>query len=188
MKQIQRVSFLLLVCLGLEYLANAQIGLLCPTVTLDDLGSTANFSDQGLIPEALVISGDSQQPVPVLIRNHRVLCDASGINRGTSSSVSVLVEFQCDFPSGSGTLAACDRNTMLTRQYQLSCSGQNQWVTVVAGSATFAQTVDPTATFSTAPDNQCRLCIDEQQLPGSFPNHDPDTHCQCKHRNVPIAI
>ena len=166
--------------LGLVYLASAQTGLLCTTITAEDLGNTTMFSDQGLIPQALVTSGDSQPPVPVLIRNYRVLCDVSGINRNTSSSVSVLVEFQCDFPSGSGTLAACDGNTVLTRQYQLSCSGQNQWITEVAGSATFVQTVNPTATFSTPPDNQCRLCIDERQSP-AVSDHDPDTHCQCKY-------
>ena len=181
MEKIQRVPLSLLVCLGLVYLANAQTGLLCPTIALDDLGSTSNFSDQGLIHLALVTSGDSQEPVPVFIHNYRVLCDVSGINRNTSSSISVLVEFQCDFPSGSGTLAACDGNTMLTRQYQLSCGDQNQWSTIVAGSATFVQTVDPTATFSTTPKNQCRLCIDERQLPESTLVHDPDTHCQCKY-------
>ena len=177
MKQIQRVSFPLLVFLGLIHLVNAQTGLLCPSITAEDLGSTTNFSDQGLIAVALATS---QQPVPVLIRNHRILCDVSGVNRGTSSSVSVLVEFQCNFPSDSGTLATCDGNTVLTRQYQFNCGNQNQWITEVAGSATFVQTVNSTATFSTPPDNQCRLCIDEQQLPQPKLNHDPDTHCQRK--------
>ena len=175
------MSLSLLVYLTLVYFANAQAGLLCPTITVEGLGSTIMFSDQGLIPEALVTSGDSQQPVPVLIRNYAVLCDVSGLNRSTSSSVSVLVEFQCDFPSGSGTLAACDGSTVLTRQYQFSCGAQNEWITEVAGSATFVQTVNPTATFDTMPDDQCRLCIDERQLPQSSPNHDPDTHCQRKY-------
>ena len=135
MKQIQRVSFPLLVFLGLIHLVNAQAGLYTLLqhywhFTAEDLGSTANFSDQGLnnIPVALVTS---QQPVPVLIRNHRVLCDVSGMNRGTSSLISVLVEFQYNFPSGSGTLATCDGTTVLTRQYQFSCDNQNQWITEV---------------------------------------------------------
>ena len=106
------------------------------------------------------------------------MCDASGNRINTSSFVSVVVEFQCDFPSStSASLMVCiDSSTIVTRQYQFQCvedNGQPVWGTIVSGSNLFVQTLDPTATLSTPLADQCRRCIDDQQSSRA----NDTTHC-----------
>ena len=162
--------------LGLVYFIPTDAQLACSSLTVTDLGNTTAFSTTGLIPSTLVLGGEASSPVPVQISNYRILCDASGSMRGTSSYVSVLVQFQCDFSSGSGNLAMCDGTTMITRQYQFSCGAGDMWTTNIFSSTNYVQTLSPTATFSTTPSNQCRACVDDQQFP-SNQNIDNTTHC-----------
>ena len=175
--------------LSLVYFANAQTRSSCPSITVNDLGSTTAFSSNGLVslaarPDSRV-TGDG---IPVRIMNYHIVCEASGMSRNKSSFVSVLVQFQCHFPSGTGTLAVCNSNTNVTRQYQFSCvltqNGRNEWAIIISGNNLFVQTVNPTATFMTPLDNQCRRCIDDQQ--STNPNIDPTTHCQCELKSAII--
>ena len=171
MVQVKSVLLHLFVCLGLVYFANAQSS--CAPINIDDLGNTTTFSTDGLIPNALPTAGETTNPVPARIFNYTIVCDASGMNRSTSSFVSVVVQFQCDFPSGSGTLEPCDRTTMVTRQYQFSCI-IGDWNAIISGVDTFVQTLSPNTTLTTPLDNQCRRCIDDRQNS----NADPITHCE----------
>ena len=175
-----RVLFLqslLLIWLGLDYhLANAQ-SMSCPLITIDDLGSTTEFSTDGLVARAIVPPGEAAASVAVRIRNFTKVCDAAGDRINTSSFVSVVVELQCNSQSAEPSLTVCnDPNTIVTRQYQFQCieqNGQPVWGTTVAGSNLFVQTLNPTATLSTPLSNQCRRCIDDQQSSRA----DPTTHC-----------
>ena len=157
----------------------------CSPITVNDLGSIKNFSNNGLVPLAARPSGDG---IPVRIIDYHVVCDASGMSRNTSSFVSVLVQFQCNLPGGTGTLAVCDGTIMVTRQYQFSCienqNGQNEWNSIISGNDLFVLTLNQTATFMTPRDNQCRRCIDDQQSSNS--NINPTTHCQCELKSVTI--
>ena len=150
----------------------------CPRITISDLGSTTEFSDRGLVARAIVPSGgNAVSTVPVRIGNFAIVCDAAGDRVNTSSFVSVVVEFQCNFQSAISSLTVCnDPNTTVTRQYQFQCIEQNRqrvWATIVSGSNLFIQTLNPTATLSTPPVDTCRRCVDDQQ--SSRP--DPTTHC-----------
>ena len=149
----------------------------CPRITINDLGSTTEFSTEGLIARAIVPPGNTVDSVPVRIRNFAIVCDAAGDRINTSSFVSVVVEFQCNFQGGTSSLTVCnDPSTIVTRQYQFQCieqNGQPVWGTTVAGSNLFIQTLDPTATLSTPLADQCRRCIDDQQSSRA----DPTTHC-----------
>ena len=91
----------------------------------------------------------------------------------------MVVEFQCDFQSSTATLTVCNNSsTIVTRQYQFQCieqNGQIGWNTIVSGSNLFVQTLNPTATLSTPPADQCRRCIDDQQ--SNYRPVDPNTHC-----------
>ena len=164
--------FILLLALISFKIADAQ-SLSCPTVAINDLGSTMEFSTQGIVARAIVPSFS----VPVRIRNFTIVCDAAGDQINTSSFVSVVVEFQCNFQSALPSLTVCkDPNTTVTRQYQFQCIKQNEfpvWGTIVSGSNLFIQTLNPTATFSTPLADQCRRCIDDQQSSRA----DPTTHC-----------
>ena len=172
-----------LIWLGLTCFTNVLSS--CPPITVGDLGSTTNFSDVGLVPLAVRPPGEPINSIPVRIINYHVVCDTSGTGRDTSTFVSVLVLFQCNFLSGAGTLAVCDGSTIVTRQYQFSCIS-GEWNTVISGSALFVQTLNPTATLTTPLDNQCRRCIDEQQ--STNPNIDPTTHCDRKFKSVTIRL
>jgi hypothetical protein len=169
----------LVVWLGLAYFSNAQ-SQLCPLITISDLGSITEFSDQGLVARAIVPPGESIPSVPVRVRNFTKVCDAAGERINTSSFVSVVVEFHCDFLSGNQELSVCsDPSTVVTRQYQFQCIEQNRqpvWDTVVSNNVLFVQTLNPTATLSTPLVDTCRRCIDNEQSP-SRASINPDTHC-----------
>ena len=170
----------LVILLGLAYFSNAQSGS-CPLITINDLGTTTEFTSGGLISRALVPSGEANVIIPVRIRNFATVCDASGDRINTSSYVSVVVEFHCDIQSSTASLSVCsDPSNIVTRQYQFQCievNGQPVWGTSVAGSNLFVQTLNPTATLSTPLVDTCRRCIDDQQ---SMTNVDPITHCNCE--------
>ena len=95
----------------------------CPRITINDLGSTTEFSNEGLVSRGLVSSGTPGfSTVPVRIRNFAIVCDAAGDRINTSSFVSVVVEFQCNSQSTISSLTVCnDGNTIVTRQYQFQC-------------------------------------------------------------------
>ena len=159
------------VLFGLVCFVNAQLQ--CNAITGSDLGSTTELSTDGLISQALSPGGETgNNPVSVQISRSRILCDASGFTKNTSSYVSILVEFQCSSPTVSG----CD-GTMLTWQFQFQCSSANEYSTTVFGTDTFAVTENPTASFSTSPDNRCRACVDDQQDSRAS----ADTHCWRKY-------
>ena len=149
----------------------------CPRITVNDLGSTTEFSTEGLVARGIVPPGNTVDSVLVRIKNFAIVCDASGDQINTSSFVSVVVEFQCDLESALSSLTVCnDSNTIVTRQYQFQCIEQNGhpvWDTIVSGSNMFFQTLNPTATLSTPLADQCRRCIDDQQSSRA----DPNTHC-----------
>ena len=168
---------LLLIWLGLDYhLANAQ-SMSCPLITINDLGSTTEFSTQGLVARAIIPPGEAAASVAVRIRDFTKVCDAAGDRINTSSFVSVVVKLQCNSQSAEPSLTVCnDPNTIVTRQYQFQCIEQNRqlvWGTIVSGSNIFVQTLNPTANLSTPLANQCRRCIDDQQSSRA----DPTTHC-----------
>ena len=110
----------------------------CPRITINDLGSTTEFSTEGLVSRGIVPPGNTVDSVPVRIRNFAIVCDAAGDRINTSSFVSVVVEFQCNSQSAITCLTVCnDPSTIVTRQYQFQCieqNGQPVWGTTVAGS------------------------------------------------------
>ena len=177
----------LVILLGLAYFSNAQ-SQSCPLITINDLGSTTEFSTEGLVARAIVPPGEAAASVPVRVRDFTLVCDASGNRINTSSFVSVVVEFQCDFQSSTASLTVCsDSSTIVTRQYQFQCieqNGQPVWGALVSGSNLFVQTLNPTATLSTPLADQCRRCIDDQQSSRA----DPTTHCDCKLINLSSSI
>ena len=145
---------------------------LCPSFAIADLGNTAELSTEGLLAGSLITAGESRSRVPVKVNNYRILCDASGIRRDTSSYVSVLVEFQCSFAGGSGNLADCDGVANITRQYNYRCSDSDEWE-----NGGVVETLNPNATFQTEPTNQCSVCGDRTE----FFAAEADTHCVCKY-------
>ena len=147
--------------LALVSFSNAQIQS-CSVITINDIGSTTQFSTTGLVARAIVVP--QAEIIPVRIRDFNIVCDASGDRINTSSFVSVVIELQCNFMSVNPTLIDCDGSTNVTRQYQFQCieqNGQLVWDTIVSGSNQFVQTLNPTATLSTPLANHCRRCIDD---------------------------
>ena len=171
-------EYLIVLGLALISFSNSQIQS-CPLITIDDLGTTTEFSTKGLIARAIVPPFlQAVQRIPVRIRDFTIVCDASGERINTSSYVSVVAELQCYSRSRSSNLSLteCDGSTIDTRQYQFQCieqNGQPVWATIVSGSNLLVQTLDPTATLSTSLASQCRQCIDNNQSSIA----DPITHC-----------
>ena len=178
MDLIGEYPFIIVLGLALISFTNAQ-SVSCPSITINDLGSTIEFSSNGLVSVGIVPPGEAFASIPVRIRTFTTVCDVSGNRINTSSGVSVVVEFQCGFDRGttSTSLAICSNPTnIVTRQYQFECIERNGlpvWVASVSGSSLFVQTINPTATLSTPLANQCRRCIDDQQSSRA----NPTTHC-----------
>ena len=150
----------------------------CPPITINDLGSTTEFSIEGLVARGIVPLGDDTiSTVPVRIRNFTTVCNAAGGRVNTSSYISVIIEFQCNFESTIPSLNVCNNSsTIVNRQYQFQCierNGQPVWDTIVSGSDMFVQTLNPKGTLSTLLVDTCRRCIDDQQSSRA----DPTTHC-----------
>ena len=158
----------ILLCVGVP---SVSAWFSCPSFTLANLGSNTTFSTQGLLSTALTLGGDGGIGVSAQILNYKILCDASGTMRGTSTYVSVLVEFQCD----SSLINVCDRTTVITRQFQFSCGTGNVWFANIFDSSNNIQTLNPTATFETALSDQCMACVDDEQIISS--SIDTTTHC-----------
>ena len=178
MKMSCKGEYLIVLGLALISFSNAQIQS-CPLITNNDLGSTTEFSTDGLVARAIVSGEEAAQSIPVRIRDFTIVCDASGERISTSSYASVVVELQCISQSSNPTLTECDGRTIDTRQYQFQCieqNGQPVWDTIVSGSNQFVQTLNPTATLSTPLANQFRRCIDDLQSSRA----DPITHCDCE--------
>lgn len=169
----------ILLCFELAYFANAQfVGTECPLITIDDLGSTANFSTNGLIARSIsVLSGEGRRSIrliPTRIIRYKVLCDTSGIRRNTSSSVSVLVEYVCsDRIHGQ---AHCNGITKSTWQFLFECDVRpyTRWTLRQLYSV-----ITPIATFSTTSNNRCRGCFGAQAGYG-FQEYDSVTQCMSK--------
>ena len=175
MAQLHGVT-LLSVCLGLAYFANAQIGLECPPISVNDLGSTDQLSMNGLLARSIEAGGESPIVVPARVMSFSLVCDASGQRRGTSSYVSVLVNFQCS----SSSVTGCDGTTVLTRQYQYYCNPNLDGTTDFGYdilNANFVQTPQPNATSQTPVATKCFRCIDDVADARS----DPVTHCDGKY-------
>ena len=181
-EQKERIMYFgqsLMILLGLTYFSNARSDS-CPPITINDLGTTTEFASGGLVSRGLVPPNETNAIIPVRVRNFTIVCDAAGDRMNTSSFISVVVEFHCDFQSSTTSLTVCSNpSTIVTRQYQFECIEQNGppvWSTIVSGSNLFVQTVNPTATLATPLANQCRRCIDDQQSSRA----DPTTHCDCE--------
>ena len=191
MLKLQRMQFCLLLCQGLVYIAKARNhGLECPPFTIDLLGSTTEFSTEGLLATSVTPGGEVPVTVPVRVMRFKTVCEATGVLRNTYSFVSMLVEFQCDLPGhNTDDLRDCDGSTVLTRQYQYFCNPQNVYA---ISDPSFVQTLSPTVTFNTAVETACVRCIDDNISPGN-PFIDADTHCDGKylfhvHLKVPNTI
>ena len=171
-----RGLIVLLVWLGLACLASAQ-SQSCPLITINDLGSTTEFSTDGLVARGIIPPGDtSSQRIFVRIVDFNIVCNASGDRIDTSSYVSVIVQLQCNSTNVHPSLTDCNGSTMITRQYQFQCiedNGQPIWGAIVSGSTLHVQTLNPDATLSTPLAGQCRRCIDDIQSSRA----DPITHC-----------
>ena len=112
-----------IIVLGLALISFTNVlSLSCPSITINDLGSTTEFSSYGLVSVGIVPPGEALTSIPVKIRTFTIVCDVSGNRTNTSSFVSVVVEFQCDFQSATTSLAVCsDPTNIVTRQYQFQC-------------------------------------------------------------------
>ena len=149
--------YILLMCLALAILTHAYVpGLECAPLTVQDLGSTTEFSRDGLIARSIIFDAAIVR-IPIRILNYKILCEATGILRNTASSVSVLVEFQCE---GLGASRSCDRRTRITRQFQFGCSRSRN---VFDFESSDPVNISPIATFDTELDTSCLSASTEAQ-------------------------
>lgn len=128
----------------------------------------------------------------VQVLRFHVVCDSSGLLRNTSSSVSVVVNFLCRGPTCRG---GGPNETIVnsTEQFQFNCvtvivGGVSVEGEILGGREAFAfergrflgsfRRVEPVASFSTAREDRCGLCVDPAVDIGRAA--DNETHCMGK--------
>jgi hypothetical protein len=109
-KMHNKIKYPLILVASVSFV-DAATSLSCPPITTNDLGSTTEF-----VPPGEVVSS-----IPVRIRNFTKVCDAAGGRMNTSSFISVVVEFQCNFEGNmimnNISLAVCSNpSTIVTMQ------------------------------------------------------------------------
>lgn len=143
----------------------------CPMLTGAELGNQEMLSIEGLV--ALALFGIEQPDDPMVrILDYQIVCESAGLFRNTASSVSVIVEFECQTVSCEGSNANTPVNR--TEQFQFDCSeilpGRIEYQSFTSP---FRRTREPNGSLDTALDDRCGLCIDPRAgLPA-----DPNTHC-----------
>lgn len=108
---------------------------------------------------AHTIAGDhSSVTIPsVAIRKNHTVCLSVGPERGTSSSISLLVEYECRSHPGCGP-----SNNVRVEQFDFGCVHSRGSYTWSASQFDKTGSRIPTANFSTALRRDCSACIEKE--------------------------
>jgi len=153
-------------------------GINIPLEQLNDTDGTP-----GLVARAFQIGtdGNSADAPEIKVYRARTVCAASGLERNTISSISLLVDYEC--VSGVRCEAVgVPLNSRRTDQFQFSCTGTNYSAisTSLNGSAITLEG-DVEVNFTTVADTECGICGDSPVFGSTT-----DTHCLGKPTNCTI--
>ena len=117
------------------------------------------------------------QPNITVLRNHTI-CLSVGPTRGTFSSISVVIQYNC---TGSGT---CPTGENVTELFDFGCTSEGQWNHVQFNDYNNSRTTNSTANFDTLLRTDCRACFPVHPNPYDSPTIDPVTHCHGRPHTV----
>lgn len=148
----------------------------CGRLTADDIGRTDELSPGGLVALSLQDAEEDVGSVQVRIVDYNIVCEAAGLKRGTISSISVIVAYECSGGAGCvGTYRANRRE-----QFQWDCvndvleeSFSPPRRISFPGSI---RTQNLNSTMDTPLNESCAQCAD----PADGIPTDANTHCYCK--------
>jgi len=143
---------------ALVHLASCQES--CERLTADVLGSTSEFSQNGLMSEILTPGGDqSAMPPSVMIKAIQLVCESQALQQNRYRYTSVVVSFFCT--ADDTRVTVCQDNAVLnTQQFDLGCSGDPPtWVETIFSTNNFVQTTGPVATLATPLMSECFVCV-----------------------------
>ena len=121
--------------------------------------------------------GNPTQPNITVLRNHTI-CLSVGPTRGTFSSISVVIEYNC---TGSVT---CPTGENVTELFDFGCTSKDQWDHVQFHVYDRARTTNSTANFDTLLRTDCGACFPVHPSPNDPPPIDPVTHCHGRPHTV----
>lgn len=131
---------------------------------LNEFGSFTQLSTAGLVVHAFY----TQMTVFARIIDVNFVCQANGLRRGTSSSFSAIVQYEC-----SGNICPGPTN-IITEQYQLDCRINGGYHVLILNSGQVRSEVHKvTGTLNTQLDIHCGQC----SHPYIVVPADPETHC-----------
>ena len=120
----------------------------CPPIVGSSLGSNTTRSAMGLVSASI-----SQTPL-VRILDYRIVCEAAGLRRGTISSFSAVVMFECQ-----GTLCGtADAGGTFTRYLNLDCDQDNTFAMTNVQRGTEISAPMATNPLNISLNNRCGEC------------------------------
>ena len=163
----------------------------CQRVSGEDLGSTTNFSSEGILADSINPSSEGgSEPGTFRVESDslHIVCEAQHPMQNRYRFTSVLASYVCQSTDPRLT-AMCDGATVQTVQLTLGCNN-NAWSASIANNPNFVLTMNPTATTSTELASNCRLCInpDHPIVPTLSLTIAQDTHCVGKSHTVSQCI
>ena len=144
----------------------------CPLLQESELGNSQNASMAGLIADALVTTVGQPPARPLVqVLGYNIVCQATGMQRNTFRSVSVVVNYTCDGVSW----AFCDGMPLLS-QFEFGCGNGNAWIAGLGGTADNIFTEMSDGDLSTPLRTDCGVCISPLRSGfGSITNN--SNHC-----------
>jgi hypothetical protein len=141
----------------------------CTIPTLDELGRSDMLSTHGLVAASFeAADGGGREPQQVRIIDFSVVCESSGVVRGSISSISLVINFECV-----GTICGNEVSNR-TEQFQYDCFAYTTPPLLNKSLGRRVRSLSTTATLMTTPMKKCGDCS-EEVVGGIVP--DPVTHC-----------
>ena len=147
----------------------------CERLTVDVLGNSNEFSNEGLLSLILSPGGESSAPTHVRILNMTVVCLAQHMMEDRYRYTSVVVSFEC-FSTDTRLPECLAGSPARTEQFDLGCV-DGQWTASILTVSSYARTMAPTATLITGLDTGCRFCINPSHPSAGQFIVNTTTHC-----------
>ena len=159
-------------------LSNPRAGI-CHRFTVNDLGSTEELRQEGLVSSAHLEGDAAPSDAPAIqILDYHVVCESVGLRKNTTSSVSVVVKYLYQ-------IAPREPVENRVAQFQFECLRSQASPGYFGEPIGWQRSASFSANFRTELETRCGYCVD----PGTvvIENTDDVTHCQCAYNDTGLS-
>lgn len=154
----------------------------CARLQVADLGTFDRLSTNGLVAHSFGIGDAGVQPQLVRILSYQLVCEAFGLRRGTISSTSAIVTYECEGVRCTDSHAGSYVRRNRTDQFNFDCISRNgisSFFPPQTRVRRYLRTPAATKQLQISVNTRCGVCIHPSTAP-TYSDADEDTHCICK--------